>query len=209
MIHGPKTGHAAALAAAMAALLSAPALAGGHPDKAKIDLNGDGRIDLAEIQTARPDFTVERFNAADANRDGQLSDEEWRGGHAKRNRYGDLDTDKDGNFTLEELRAARPDLSAEDYAAFDSNRDGKVSQGEVKLTVADKMFKGMDTDGDGGVSLSEMNAVRSSVTQEKFARMDTDGNGVLSKEEMRAAHKKHRRKGDRPQEKPVEPPSGG
>ena len=199
-------------AAAIAAVLSAPAFAGGSPDRAKLDVNGDGKIDLAEIQTVRPDYTIEKFNAADADRDGQLSEDEWRSGHGKRHRfgerYGDLDADKDGNFTLAELRTARPDLSQEDYNALDNNSDGKVSQQEVKLTIADKLFKNMDTDGDGGVSLSEMSAVRSSVTQEKFASMDTDGDGLLSKEEMRAAHKKHRRQGDGPQEKPVEPPSG-
>lgn len=209
MIHGPKTAKSALLAAAIAALLSAPAFAGGHPDRTELDTNKDGRIDLAEIQAVRPDYTVEKFNAADANRDGQLSEDEWRGGHRKHRRYGNLDSDKDGHYTLEELQAAHPDLSQETYASFDSDGDGKVSRDEVKVSVGDKLFENMDTDGDGGISQSEINTVRSSVTPEKFQRMDTDGNGLLSKEELRAAHRKHRHEGDGPERKPAEPPSGG
>ncbi len=209
MIHGPKMGKPAVLAATIAALLSAPAFAGGHPDRAQIDANKDGRIDLAEMQAVRPDYSIEKFNAADANHDGQLSDDEWPSGRGKRHRYGSIDADKDGNYTLEELHTAHPDLSKESYASFDSNSDGKVSQDEVKVSIGSKLFENMDTDGDGGISQSEMRTVRSSVTREKFERMDTDGNGLLSKEELRAAHQKHRRHGDGQEQKPVEPSSGG
>lgn len=204
MIHGAKT----ALAAAIAMLLTAPALAGGHPGRAELDTNKDGKIDLAEIQAVRPDYTVEKFNAADANRDGQLSAEEWPG-HGKHRRFGNLDADKDGNYTLAELQAAHPDLTPERYATFDGNGDGKVSRDEVKSSVSERLFENMDTDGNGGISHSELSAVRSSVTPEKFQRMDADGNGLLSKEEMRAAHRKHRGHGDGPERKPAESPDGG
>jgi len=209
MIHGPKMGKPAALAMAIAALLSAPAFAGGHPDRTEIDTNKDGRIDLAEMQAVRPDYTVEKFNAADANHDGQLSDDEWRGGRGKRHRYGHVDADKDGNYTLAELQAAHPDLTQERYASFDGNGDGKVSQDEVRASIGTKLFENMDTDGNGGISHSEMQTVRSSVTPEKFKRMDTDGDGLLSKDELRAAHRKHRHDGDGPEQKPAEPSNGG
>ena len=157
----------------------------------------------------RPDYTVEKFNEVDANHDGQLSEDEWPRGRGKHRRYGNPDADKDGNYTLEELRAAHPELSQESYATFDSNSDGKVSRDELKVSIGDRLFDSMDTDGNGGISQSEMQSVRSSVTPEKFEQMDTDGNGLLSKEEMRAAHQRHRKGGDGPDEKPTEPPGGG
>lgn len=44
----------------------------------------------------------------------------------------------------------------------------------------------LDTNGDGEVTLSEMNAHH----QKMFADADTDGNGAISKEEMHAHYKK-------------------
>jgi Ca2+-binding EF-hand superfamily protein len=205
MFQGLKTGHAMTLAATNAVLLSGPALAG-HPDRSKLDTNGDGKVDLAEAQAARPDFTLEKFNAADANRDGQLSEEELRTLPGKGHHYGNLDADKDGNYTLEEVRAAHPDLTQEEYSSFDANKDGKITRDELKLTMSSRMFESMDKDRDGGVSLLEMQAVRSNMTQESFARMDTDRNGLLSMEELRAGHSKHRgHRSDVPREKPEQP----
>jgi Ca2+-binding EF-hand superfamily protein len=205
MSQGLKTGHAMTLAAAIAVLLSGPAFAG-NPDRPKLDANGDGKVDLAEAQAARPDFTREKFDAADTNRDGQLSEEELRTLPGKGHHYGNLDADKDGNYTLEEVRAAHPDLTQEEYSSFDANKDGKVSKDELKLTMSSRMFESMDKDRDGGVSLLEMQAVRSSMTQESFTRMDADGNGLLSMEELRAGHAKHRgHHADAPREKPEQP----
>lgn len=42
-------------------------------------MNGDGFVDLAEFQAVRPEFTIEKFNAADANKDGLLSRDEMDG----------------------------------------------------------------------------------------------------------------------------------
>lgn len=205
MFQGLKAGHAMTLAATIAMLLSGAALAG-HPDHPRLDTNGDGKVDLAEAQAARPDFTLEKFNAADANRDGQLSEDELRALPGKGHRYGNLDADKDGNYTLEEVRAAHPDLTQEEYSSFDANKDGKVSRDELKLTMSSRMFESMDKDRDGGVSLLEIQAVRSSMTQESFTRMDTDGNGLLSMEELRAGHSKHRgHRADAEREKPEQP----
>ena len=47
-------------------------------------------------------------------------------------------------------------------------------------------FSVLDTDGSGGVSLSELQAAGANVTEETFALYDTDGSGELSAEEYAA-----------------------
>ena len=46
----------------------------------------------------------------------------------------EFDTDGDGLYSLPELQAAYPDLTAEMYAALDANADGMVD--EAELTAA-------------------------------------------------------------------------
>lgn len=187
------------LALAIACLASFPAVAGGHPDRPRLDANGDGAVDLAEIQARHPDLTAEKFGAADADHNGQLSREELRALHGKLHHRARLDQDGDGGLSYEEIQKAHPELDQAKFSALDSDRDGKVTRRELKQGFGREMFSRLDSDANGGVSLTEMQSVRSSVTPEKFARMDTDGNGLLNQEELRAAHKGHRH----------EPPAAG
>ena len=205
MNHAKKARHVGALVASLALFSGAPALAGGNPDRPRLDTNGDGSVDLAEIQAARPEFTVEKLNAADANGDGLLSRDETRAAHDKVRRHRNLDTDGDGSFSLAEMQKAHPDLTPEQYAAFDADQDGKLTRSELKQGIGREMFTRIDQDASGGVSLAEMQSHRSGVTQEDFAKLDQDGNGQLSQDELRAGHKKHRRHyGKAPQPQPNE-----
>ena len=45
----------------------------------------------------------------------------------------------------------------------------------------------MDMDGDGNVSLEEIQATYPELTEEQFTAMDTDTDGVLSEAELQAA----------------------
>lgn len=193
MNHGLKLRHAGALVASMTLLASAAALAGGDPDRSRLDANGDGSVDLAEIQAARPDFTVEKFKAADGNGDGRLSHDELRAAHGKGGHHRNLDTDGDGKYSFEEMQKAHPDLTQERYAAFDGDKDGRLTRTELKQGFGREMFSRIDQDGSGGVSLSEMQSHHAGATQDDFAKLDADGNGQLSPEELKAGHKKHRR----------------
>lgn len=193
MKHGMKVRHVGALVASMALLTSAAAQDGGNPDRPRFDTNGDGSVDLAEIQAARPDFTVEKFNAADGNGDGLLSRDELRAAHGKGGHHRNLDTDGDGSFSFTEMQKAHPDLTQAQYAAFDGDKDGKLNRTELKQGFGREMFSRIDQDGSGGVSLSEMQSHRSGATQADFTKLDTDGNGQLSQDELKAGHKKHRK----------------
>lgn len=134
MFHGTKSGRILCLAAAAAVLVSAPVLAG-NPDRAKLDINGDGKVDFSEARSARPDFTQDQLDKADSNRDGQLSDAEWTTLPGKGHHYGVLDSNKDGNYSLDEVRATHPNLTQQEYASFDADKDGKVSKDELKRST--------------------------------------------------------------------------
>ena len=107
----------------------------GHPDRARLDTNRDGKVDFAEAQAAIPDFTQDQFSKADANRDGHLSDDEWRTLPGKGHHFGAMDTNKDGNYSLDEVRAAHPNQTQHEFANMDVNKDGKVTRDELKLTT--------------------------------------------------------------------------
>ena len=206
MTHGMKVRYVGALAASLAMFSGAPALADGSTDRPRLDGNGDGSVDLAEIQAARPDFTAEKFNAADRNGDGRLSRDELRVAHGQAHRHRNLDTDGDGSFSLEEMQKVHPDLTQEQYVAFDGDKDGKLTRAELQQGFGREMFSRIDQDGSGGVSLAEMQLHRAGASQDDFAKLDTDGSGQLSQDELRAGRQKHRRHYD---EAPKPPPNEG
>lgn len=47
-----------------------------------------------------------------------------------------VDTNGDGAFSIEEIQAVYPDLTAEVYATLDTNGDGKVDADEVAAAQA-------------------------------------------------------------------------
>lgn len=93
------------------------------------DTNGDGFISRAEAG-ALPRI-AERFDAIDANRDGQVSIEELRASHAKHRGEGQLkrlDTDGDGKMSKAEALAK----ASERFDRADANKDGFLTPDEMK-----------------------------------------------------------------------------
>jgi Ca2+-binding EF-hand superfamily protein len=92
-------------------------------------------VDQAEIQAARPDFTIERFNAADANHDGLLSREEMRAAHGPRHgreMFTRMEKESSGGVDLAELQSLRSGMTPEDFARLDLDGDGQLSRQELK-----------------------------------------------------------------------------
>jgi hypothetical protein len=116
-----------------------------------------------------------------------------------------FDSDGNGSLSLAEVRQGAQTM----FAKVDADKDGRVTMEEF---VAHHRMAGhhrgphggdkagppegrragpphgplhMDTDGDGAVSLAEMQ----SALEAHFARADADGNGSVSREEMEAAHR--------------------
>ncbi len=105
------------------------------------------------------------FAAADANKDGKVTPEEFAAARAAM--VAGIDTDKDGKLSVDELTAMH--LKAMEAAAKD---------------MATRMVKDLDADGDGKLSAAEMAAMP--VPPDAFQRADTNKDGVIDQAEADA-----------------------
>ncbi|GKS77795.1 hypothetical protein AVME950_22885 [Acidovorax sp. SUPP950] len=150
-----------ATAASVAALLAACAApsapagdgparpAGGHGNAAFIggyDANQDGQVTRAEYDAMRK----QRFAAADTNRDGWLSEAEYV-------------AEFEGRLQQQYAAQKRPPDAAHAasiqqahvrFGILDKNKDGRLTEDE-ELAIADRTFKGADTNGDGVVNAAD------------------------------------------------------
>ena len=175
----------------------------------KIDKNGDGSIDRAELSGALSsiNFTKQEidaiFKAADANNDGEIDYEEFIGLMCPsaadivakfRNSYRNIG----------DVKAA--------FKRFDRNGDGELSKDELAAAMkssgesfsdieVDAIFSLGDTDGDGQITLQEFVVLMSPSAADVVAKMgksfknindvkaafkkiDANNDGLLSKQEM-------------------------
>jgi hypothetical protein len=103
------------------------------------------------------------------------------------------DTDGDGRVSRAEAAAAGSERAGEWFDRLDLNKDGYVTSDELKQARAtrggdmrqkmDERFKEADVNGDGQLSLDEVQAKMPRLA-DRFAALDTDKNGQLSKEEL-------------------------
>ena len=110
------------------------------------DSNRDGKLSLAEFESARSRRIAEHFQAMDANRDGILTQDEMHqamrqhrdlrasrrhGRMAMREGLRALDADGDKALTRAEIGDKAPRL-AENFAAFDLDNDGRLTRDEMR-----------------------------------------------------------------------------
>jgi Ca2+-binding EF-hand superfamily protein len=183
------------LSVAALMLGSAVAAADDNPQRPKFDTNGDGAIDLAELQAVRPNATVDQFNAADKDHNGLLSRDELRdAGRAMRGPP--IDTNNDGAISFEELQAQRPNVTQEQFAGLDADKNGTLSREELRSGMGRRIFNRLDADSSGGISFEELAQRMPQLSQERFNKLDKDGNGQLSQGELSSVRPPHR--GPRP-----------
>ena len=99
------------------------------------------------------------------------------------------DADGDGSVTLAEYQTAVLEAAERRFEALDENGDGVLSGNELNRR-GDRDSGNrvqIDADGDGFLSLAEVQAARSEFTIEQFNAIDTNGDGLLSEDERREA----------------------
>ena len=126
--------NATTLAALILTAVSFSAMAGdgARGDRfKKADTNADGSISRAEA--ASMPRLAKHFDEIDANKDGQASADELRAFHEKRRgeHWKKLDANGDGAISKAEAQANAPRL-LERFDQIDANKDGQLSKDELQ-----------------------------------------------------------------------------
>jgi Ca2+-binding EF-hand superfamily protein len=127
----------------------------------------------------RGDYGARMFERLDTNRDGRITwDESWA---VLTERFNAADADRSGGLTLEEFRNMRP--QREGGRQPEGQRAERMEQRQAA------MFRGLDANRDGVVTLEEMRAP----AEMRFRMADANGDGAITREEL----PRHRRHGPR------------
>src|SRR4051812_4159362 len=107
------------------------------------------------------------------------------------------DTDHDGRVSRAEFDASGAERRSDWFDKLDLNKDGYITQDEMRQAREtrhanmqgrmDERFKEADGNGDGQLSLDEVQAKMPRLATH-FSDLDTDKNGLLSKEELAHGH---------------------
>lgn len=168
--HPRRTGFAAIVGAAgISALIAGAIPAGAAPDLKpafdSADRNRDGVIDLAEYETIDLAITSD---AVDFQRQA-AADAAWV-----------IHAGAPSLYATPSGQRPADGQSADAFASFDLNRDGRLSLEEWEARFAgasERVFRGLDADGNGVIEPGER----------RLERLDDDGDGRVSRREFSAA----------------------
>ena len=164
--------------------------AAAKPQRASLDLNGDGAIDKTEA--AKSPRLAAKFTELDADKDGKLTRQEMRHRgdrtHDGRNGHG-----------------PRGEGGRDFMAKLDTNKDSRISRaeataGEGKLAAR---FEQMDVNKDGFIDRADHEARAKQRTDQWFARADANKDGKLTRAEVDASLPMHGERGGPRRDKPA------
>lgn len=172
---------------------------------AKIDADGSGGVDSTELQGLVEKVAKKTGVSADTSAADLLTQFDANGD-------GNLNADELGK-TMESLLPAR---STMDFAQSRATDGSASSTAGATGQAGDDLFGKVDSDGDGSVSKTELQALLEAMSggtasktgvssDDAFAALDTDSDGSLSQAEFDAG----RPPGDGPQAGSMPPPPGG
>jgi Ca2+-binding EF-hand superfamily protein len=121
------------------------------------------------------------FAQLDTDKDGKISRDEMGA------QFDRLDTNKDGFLSREELIAARAQFGAR-HGGLDADADGFVSREEARNAPRlSQDFDAVDSNKDGRLSRDELHAHRVAKGGDGLARLDTNKDGSISRDEAKTA----------------------
>jgi Ca2+-binding EF-hand superfamily protein len=135
----------------------------------RMDRNQDGAIDAAELSAAyaarrggpRGENVGKRIARMDADKDGRISRDEWKG---PADAFTRIDTDQDGFLSKDEVEVLAKGMR---------RREG------WKRGPSEALFRRMDADGDRRITREEWK-----LNPELFAKFDANGDGVITADEV-------------------------
>ncbi len=156
----------------------------------KGDQNGDGAVTAEEFKAAFPKAPPERFAKMDRNKDGVLSKADVADGTRPplAKLVEEADANGDGKVTFEEMQKVAPNMTKERFGQLDKNKDGVLTKEDRPAAQASagpirpftEVLQEADKDKDGKVTFDELKAVAPQLTKERFARFDKNGDGAIS-----------------------------
>ena len=161
------------------------------------DWNGDGVLSGDEVRVGavrqmnrtddytaarRPsfyDWTQSGFDRLDANRDGRISQDEWRYDYQMFRR---ADQNNDNILSRREFLNADTDMDREDnFDNLDANNDGRIERSEWHSSV--DAFRWLDRNGDGVLSRTEVVGDGPTRETDRFDAIDTNNDGRITRDE--------------------------
>lgn len=135
------------------------------------------------------------FDQIDANSDGAVTMEEVKAHQVAR--FNKADSDGDGFLTPEEMRGS--DRAQRMLKRFDTNRDGVIDESELQAADNERAGKRAERmlkrlDANGDGKISMEEAESRRDPARMFERLDADGNGSITEEEFAEARGKRRAK---------------
>jgi len=174
--------------------LATAALADGPGFLKSADLNKDGTIDQTEFQTSRDKW----FTDLDTNKDGFVTADELKAfGDKMHAEWAKKHADANADQGAQPKDEHHGDFAEHILKRVDTDKDGKISKAEFDTEGA-TMFKRLDKNADGKIASDEMPQHRwGRFAGHMFDRMDANGDGQVTKAEFSAAGDKMFQKMDK------------
>jgi Ca2+-binding EF-hand superfamily protein len=143
---------------------------------AKLDVNQDGSISRSEMLGR----ATERFDRADANKDGTLTTEERKAAHQRfaEEHFKKSDRNGDGALASDEL----PPRFAKKLGKLDANKDGKLTQAELSVLREKFARRFAQQRPESAAPKSRTDLVTH--VNARFDKLDANQDGALSKQEL-------------------------